>query len=190
MELSHAFPLTSRLPSNRSAAFSGSALFAVFIGTMQLSDCLSPFITGARLLTSRRGPVFHLSRTTIGSPGSRQYVSAHAWVLRLRGACSVLASIAPSSVAFDQRGLSRRSDLYPFRSSIPYLCIPLSTLIRQNYSCLTMTRGQTDWLDLVCRGLSPLTYCRFHRRTPVGASGLWVRYPGRCPGLSCCTLSG
>ena len=50
---------------------------------------------------------------------------------------------------------------YPFRGSIPNLCVPLSTLGPWDYSHQPMTRSQTGWLGLVCSGLSPPTYCRF-----------------------------
>ena len=69
--------------------------------------------------------------------------------------------IALSSVAFELRRHSRHSGFSPFRSSIPNLCVPLSTLGLLNYFNRPMTRSQTGWLRLVCSGLSPPTYCRF-----------------------------
>ena len=78
---------------------------------------------------------------------------------------SHLPFIALSSVAFEIRRDSRHSGFTPFRSSIPNLCVPLSTLGLRNYSRRPMTRSQTGWLRLACSGLSPPTYCRFYRRT-------------------------
>jgi hypothetical protein len=48
-----------------------------------------------------------------------------------------------------------------FRGSIPALHVPLSTLHLDGYPPLRRTRGQYGWLDLYCRGLAPLTPCRF-----------------------------
>ena len=80
--------------------------------------------------------------------------------------------LALSSVAFNFWGQSRRSGFNPFRGSIPNLCVPLSTLgLRHRYR-RPMTRSQTGWLRLVCSGLSPPTYCRFHRRSPKGVAHL------------------
>jgi len=59
----------------------------------------------------------------------------------------------------------------PFRGSIPNLCVLLSTLGLWDYSHQPMTRSQTGWLDLVCSGLSPPTYCRFlPAHLPTGLS--------------------
>ena len=55
----------------------------------------------------------------------------------------------------------RRSEVGRFRGSIPALHVPLSTLRLVGYPSLRMTRGQHGWLDLCCRGLAPLTPCRF-----------------------------
>jgi hypothetical protein len=49
------FPLVTALPSTRSAARLG-ALFAGFFGTMLVSDCSGPCITGVELHSSRCGP--------------------------------------------------------------------------------------------------------------------------------------
>jgi hypothetical protein len=49
------FPLVTALPSTRSAARRG-ALFAGFFGTMLVSDCSDPCITGVELCSSRCGP--------------------------------------------------------------------------------------------------------------------------------------
>ena len=59
------------------------------------------------------------------------------------------------------RGASRRSVFTPFRSSIPNLCVPLSTLGLRYCYRRPMTRSQIGWLGLICSGLSPPTYCRF-----------------------------
>lgn len=69
--------------------------------------------------------------------------------------------IALSSVAFEIRRDSRHSGFTPFRSSIPNLCLPLSTLGLRYCYRRPMTRSQTGWLRLVCSGLSPPTYRRF-----------------------------
>ena len=69
--------------------------------------------------------------------------------------------IALSSIAFEIRRDSRHSGFTPFRSSIPNLCVPLSTLGLRHCYRRPMTRSQTGWLSLVCSGLSPPTYCRF-----------------------------
>jgi len=70
-----------------------------------------------------------------------QYVSAHARGLRPRGVTAVLAfshrSVLPSPSP-EELG----TPIWRFRGSIPDLCIPLSTLRSQNYSCQRMTRGQ------------------------------------------------
>ena len=85
-------------------------------------------------------------------------------------------SIALSSVAFEGRGVSRRSGFNPFRGSIPNLCVPLSTLGLRHCYRRPMTRSQTGWLRLVCSGLSPPTYCRFlPALSPVGVA--WVLAP-------------
>jgi len=49
------FPLVTALPSTRSAARRG-ALFAGFFGTMLVSDCSGPYITGVERYSSRCGP--------------------------------------------------------------------------------------------------------------------------------------
>ena len=49
------FPLVTALPSTRSAAHRG-ALFAGFFGTMLVSDCSGPCITGVERYSSRCGP--------------------------------------------------------------------------------------------------------------------------------------
>ena len=49
------FPLVTALPSTRSAAHRG-ALFAGFFGTMLVSDCSGPYITGVERRSSRCGP--------------------------------------------------------------------------------------------------------------------------------------
>ena len=49
------FPLVTALPSTCSAARRG-ALFAGFFGTMLVSDCSGPCITGVELCSSRCGP--------------------------------------------------------------------------------------------------------------------------------------
>ena len=49
------FPLVTALPSTRSAAHRG-ALFAGFFGTMLVSDCSGPYITGVERYSSRCGP--------------------------------------------------------------------------------------------------------------------------------------
>ena len=49
------FPLVTALPSTRSAARRG-ALFAGFFGTMLVSDCSGPCITGVERYSSRCGP--------------------------------------------------------------------------------------------------------------------------------------
>src|SRR6266568_4451208 len=45
-----------------------------------------------------------------------------------------------------------------FHGSIPYLCFPLSTLRRVEYSRRLMTRSKPGPLRLGCSGLSPPTY--------------------------------
>jgi hypothetical protein len=52
------FPLVTALPSTRSAAHRG-ALFAGFFGTMLVSDCSGPCITGVERYSSRCGPPGH-----------------------------------------------------------------------------------------------------------------------------------
>jgi hypothetical protein len=52
------FPLVTVLPSTHSAARPG-ALFAGFFGTMLVSDCSGPCITGDELCSSRCGPPNH-----------------------------------------------------------------------------------------------------------------------------------
>ena len=52
------FPLVIALPSTHSAAPLG-ALFAGFFGTMAMSDCSGPYITGVEIGSSRCGPRQH-----------------------------------------------------------------------------------------------------------------------------------
>jgi hypothetical protein len=52
------FPLVTALPSTHSAARLG-ALFAGFFGTMLVSDCSGPCITGVEIGSSRCGPPNH-----------------------------------------------------------------------------------------------------------------------------------
>src|SRR4030095_13812498 len=49
-----------------------------------------------------------------------------------------------------------------FRSSIPRLCVPLSTLRPHPYEPRRMTRGQNGALLLSCAALSSATPCRFN----------------------------
>jgi len=62
------FPLVTALPSTRSAARVG-ALFAGFFGTMLVSDCSSPCITGVEIGSSRCGPRKH----RVASPELSQF---------------------------------------------------------------------------------------------------------------------
>ena len=62
------FPLVTALPSTHSAARLG-ALFAGFFGTMLVSDCSGPCITGVELHSSRCGPPKH----RVASPELSQF---------------------------------------------------------------------------------------------------------------------
>src|SRR4030095_2386990 len=62
------FPLVTALPSHRSAARTG-ALSAGFFGTMLVSDCSGPCITGVELHSSRCGPRKH----RVASPELSQF---------------------------------------------------------------------------------------------------------------------
>ena len=62
------FPLVTALPSTRSAAQLG-ALFAGFCGTMLVSDCSGPCITGVEVGSSRCGPRRH----RVASPELSQF---------------------------------------------------------------------------------------------------------------------
>ena len=62
------FPSVTALPSTRSAAHRG-ALFAGFFGTMLVSDCSGPCITGDELCSSRCGPPNH----RVASPELSQF---------------------------------------------------------------------------------------------------------------------
>ena len=62
------FPLVTALPSTRSAAHRG-ALFAGFFGTMLVSDCSGPYITGVERRSSRCGPPGH----SVASPELSQF---------------------------------------------------------------------------------------------------------------------
>jgi hypothetical protein len=62
------FPLVTALPSTCSAARRG-ALFAGFFGTMLVSDCSGPCITGVELCSSRCGPPNH----RVASPELSQF---------------------------------------------------------------------------------------------------------------------
>ena len=62
------FPLVTALPSTRSAARRG-ALFAGFCGTMLVSDCSGPCITGVEIGSSRCGPPNH----RVASPELSQF---------------------------------------------------------------------------------------------------------------------
>src|SRR4029078_10973238 len=65
-----ALPLTSRLPSIRSALTESISLFTDFVGTTQLSDFLRSFIIAVRRCASRCCPSVLAGRNA-GSPGSR-----------------------------------------------------------------------------------------------------------------------
>ena len=62
------FPLVTALPSTRSAAHRG-ALFAGFCGTMLVSDCSGPCITGVEVGSSQCGPRRH----RVASPELSQF---------------------------------------------------------------------------------------------------------------------
>ena len=64
-------------------------------------------------------------------------------------------------VAFRTEGRRRLPELGIFRSSIPGLHVPLSTLRLDPYGTLRMTRGQRGWLGLHCTALSSAPLCRF-----------------------------
>jgi hypothetical protein len=70
-------------------------------------------------------------------------------------------AVAPIRVAFRLRnGVGDRKRV--FRGSVAGLCTPLPTLRH----CWRTARGRCGSLFLHRGGLSPLTPCRFNRRTP------------------------
>jgi len=158
---SRRFPLARPLPSSTSATGS-PVLFDAFFGTMGLSDFPCPSIIGVRLSTSQCAPPGHRPwRGNRGSPDSRT---------RCVRACSGSATPwGPSNsryiewldVAFRPARERRHPRPRRFRSSIPGLHVPLSTLRRRPYDQRRMTRGQRGSLLLHCARLSLATPRRF-----------------------------
>ena len=91
-----------------------------------------------------------------GLPGSAHRVSVHARGLRPRQVCPPLA-IAVCAVWPSACSERVGTQIGRFRGSILCLHLPLSTLRQRRYRRLRMTRGQCDWLDLHCQGLTPFT---------------------------------
>src|SRR4029453_630424 len=158
-----AFPLVDLLPSADSAAKPyPPTLFARFVGTMRPSDspqtCMStlrplaffdrptlPFSVGVcRVSRFSRMEFPHIPRA------SDSAVSKDSSRL-------TLPFILPSPYQ-DTVGTPK----WLFRSSIPRLCVPLSTLRPHPYEPRRMTRGQNGALLLSCAALSSATPCRFN----------------------------
>jgi len=140
---SRRFPLVRPLPSSASAA-SSPALFVAFSGTMDLSDFPCPSIIGVRPQTSRCGPPVHPWRADRGSP------SFCARCFRACSGSSTPQGPSPSrdsdgpGVAFRRSPKRRHPRRGLFRSSIPSLHVPLSTLHPRRYRRRRMTR-RTRW---------------------------------------------
>src|SRR5215510_12727991 len=109
------FPLVTALPSTRSAAHRG-ALFAGFCGTMLVSDCSGPCITGVEFGSSRCGPRTH--RVASPEPPSSRARSVHAcWGSETAQSprhtrvyvCLDVAFHSPTSVGALDEQLSRRN---------------------------------------------------------------------------------
>src|SRR5438067_5635067 len=96
-----------------------------------------------------------------GLPVLAHGIFRHAWGLGLRGIHSWLTSIASHVIAFRLAERRRHPGREGFRSSIPCLPVPLSTLRSPPYDDFRMTRGQDGALFLSCRTLSFPIPCRF-----------------------------
>lgn len=155
------FPLVPPLGSTHSAA-GFPALFAGFTATMGESDFSGPCIIGFGSSPSRCGPPVRTG--TDGQDGDLpvpvQGACAHARVYDLAGSSERLRWRARTS-CLPPFAQCRHPGLTFYRGSMAGLCVPLSTLRTVPRGTLRMTRGQHDSLDLCCRGLAPLTPCRF-----------------------------
>src|SRR6202795_375161 len=176
------FPLVRPLPSIASAAVP-SALFGDFTGTMGRSDFPSAFIVGSGLSTARHALPILRSQRPMGSPGSRaKCIRTCVGSLTAQGPSTSRHGDVPS-IAFRPSPRRRHPEVthlvagHLFRSSIPSLHVPLSTLHLRPYGRRCMTRGQCGWLDLQCIKLSFTTLCRFSRRTEIRChSCAWPRW--------------
>ena len=152
------FPLVTALPSTRSAARRG-ALFAGFFGTMLVSDCSGPCITGVERYASRCGP-----------PGPRVASPELSQFPRQERACMLgvsdraepeehsrctCASMVPSA-----RPPASALWMNSFRGAIPRLHVPLPTSRLPPHGDLRTARGRCGSLDLHRRGLSPPAPCQ------------------------------
>ena len=150
------FPLARPLPSSASAP-SSPGLFVAFFGTMSLSDFPCPSIIGVRLSTSRCVPPHHLWRAARGSPRfCTRCFHACSGSSTPQGPCPSRDTDGPD-VAFRLPRGRRHPRRGRFRSSIPGLHAPLSTLRPLPYGRRRMTRGQGGSLFLPCARLSLAT---------------------------------
>src|SRR5271163_2525815 len=109
----------------------------------------------------------------MGSPGSRaKCIRTCVGSLTAQGSATSCHGDA-SDIAFRLSPGRRHPEVtrlvagHQFRSSIPSLHVPLSTLPLRPYGRRCMTRGQCGWLNIHCMKLPFTTLCRFNRRTEI-----------------------
>jgi hypothetical protein len=167
------FPLVTALPSTRSAARRG-ALFAGFFGTMLVSDCSGPCITGVELHSSRCGPRKH----RVASPELSQFPCKECTrMLRLsdRAEPEKHSRFRAPRCCLPPAHQRRRSGRTAFAAPYPRLRAPLPTSRLPPHGDLRTARGRCGALDLHRRGLAPPAPCqspgKSGRSVAVSASG-------------------
>ena len=134
----------------------GLPLVGRFIGTMELSDSLPPYLTAVPLGCARRA-WGRSPRPGTGPPGSRTHCFRAG-----QGAATPPGRPSPrhtglGRVACRVFGARRHLEIARFRGSLPCLHVPLSTLRRLRSRGLRRPRGQRGWLALRGLGLAPFT---------------------------------
>ena len=143
------------------------ALFGSFLGTTQQSDFSASWLIGVRPQASRCA-LHSMLQKTLRSPGSRaRCVHACSGSLTARGP-RLPRQCGKHGVAFGMFPRPRHPVRpatavagHGFRSSIPGLPFPLSTLRPRPHDRARMTRGRRSWLSLQRMTLSFTTSRRF-----------------------------
>jgi len=144
------FPLVTALPSTHSAARLG-ALFAGFFGTMAMSDCSGPCITGVERYSSRCGP----PGPSVASPElSRFPRTERARMLGVldRAEPEKHSRWRPPRCCLPLAHKRRRSGLTAFAAQWPAYVFPYRLLV-----CPLTARGRGGSLGLPRNGLAPYT---------------------------------